>query len=129
MSSATAIWLFRDPSIVSSGQLQDENAKLSYRDNYTASSNISLEAQVILRVIRRFGNAISLDWLATLRPIGIQDVQSQQDTLTAQQAKSEATIRSLRSLREGSEKEQRETWDYLKRVLDEDRLSNRKLFP
>ena len=25
--------------------------------------------------------------------------------------------------------EQRETWEYLKRVLDEDRLSYRKLFP
>ncbi|HXM51571.1 MAG TPA: hypothetical protein VN956_27265 [Pyrinomonadaceae bacterium] len=25
--------------------------------------------------------------------------------------------------------EQRETWEYLKRALDEDRLSDRKLFP
>jgi hypothetical protein len=25
--------------------------------------------------------------------------------------------------------EQRETWEYLKKVLDEDRLSDRKLFP
>ncbi len=25
--------------------------------------------------------------------------------------------------------EQRETWDYLKKTLDEDRLSDRKLFP
>jgi hypothetical protein len=25
--------------------------------------------------------------------------------------------------------EQRETWDYLKQALDEDRLSDRKLFP
>jgi hypothetical protein len=29
----------------------------------------------------------------------------------------------------GDEEEQRETWEYLKRVLDEDRLSDRKLFP
>jgi len=129
MSSATAIWPFRNPSIVNSGQLYDDIAKLSYRDNYTTSPNISLEAQMILRVIRQFGNAISLDWLANLRSIGIQDVQSPQDTSTAQQAKNEAAIRLLRSLREGNKKEQKETWEYLKRVLDEDRLSNRKLFP
>lgn len=32
---------------------------------------------------------------------------------------------------EGSpeQEEQRETWEYLKRALDEDRLSDRKLFP
>lgn len=36
----------------------------------------------------------------------------------------------LRSWREdGDAHEQRETWAYLKRVLDEDRLSERKLFP
>ena len=27
------------------------------------------------------------------------------------------------------EEEQKETWEYLRRVLDEDRLSNRPLFP
>lgn len=36
----------------------------------------------------------------------------------------------LRYLREeGDEKEQRETFEYLVRVLDEDRMSGRKLFP
>jgi hypothetical protein len=30
---------------------------------------------------------------------------------------------------EGDEQEQRDTWEYLKKVLDEDRLSDRKLFP
>jgi hypothetical protein len=30
---------------------------------------------------------------------------------------------------EGDEEEQRETWEYLVRVLDEDRTSDRKLFP
>jgi len=30
---------------------------------------------------------------------------------------------------EGDEEEQKETWDYLVRVLDEDRTSDRKLFP
>jgi site-specific recombinase len=35
----------------------------------------------------------------------------------------------LRSWREGDETEQRDTWEYLKQALDEDRLSERKLFP
>ena len=42
--------------------------------------------------------------------------------------KNEAAIHMLRSWREADEQEQQETWDYLKRVLDEDRLSGRKLF-
>ena len=29
----------------------------------------------------------------------------------------------------GDEREQTETWEYLRQVLDEDRLSNRPLFP
>jgi hypothetical protein len=43
--------------------------------------------------------------------------------------KSRAFIHLLRSWREGDEQEQRNTWEYLKRALDEDRLSERKLFP
>lgn len=35
----------------------------------------------------------------------------------------------LNSWREGDEEEQRDTLEYLRKVLDEDRLSNRKLFP
>ncbi len=37
-------------------------------------------------------------------------------------------LRMLDSLDEYDEEEQRETLEYLKRVLDEDRLSDRKLF-
>ncbi|MBV9864880.1 MAG: hypothetical protein JO316_05990 [Abitibacteriaceae bacterium] len=46
--------------------------------------------------------------------------------------RNQAAITLLRSWRECSEEEaqeQRETGEYLMRVLDEDRLSNRKLFP
>ena len=42
------------------------------------------------------------------------------------------TIRLLESWRNASDEEaeeQRETWEFLKRALDEDRLSDRKLFP
>ncbi len=40
-----------------------------------------------------------------------------------------ALIELLRSWREGDEQEQKSTWEYLKQALDEDRLSERKLFP
>jgi hypothetical protein len=43
--------------------------------------------------------------------------------------KNRALIQLLRSWREGDEQEQRSTWEYLKKALDEDRLSERKLFP
>ena len=41
----------------------------------------------------------------------------------------DAAIQLLRSWRDGDENEQRETWEYLRQALDEDRLSHRKLFP
>jgi len=47
----------------------------------------------------------------------------------AQSQKNSALIQLLRSWREGDEQEQRSTWEYLKQALDEDRLSERKLFP
>jgi len=46
-----------------------------------------------------------------------------------QSQKNRALIQLLRSWREGDEQEQRSTWEYLKQALDEDRLSERKLFP
>ncbi|HXG67707.1 MAG TPA: hypothetical protein VNO70_21575 [Blastocatellia bacterium] len=49
--------------------------------------------------------------------------------LTEQQAKIQAVVRSLRTLLEGDEQEQRETFEHLKQALDEDRPSNRRLFP
>ena len=56
----------------------------------------------------------------------------EEEASALRQAEHEAAIRLLRELREGDEndeQEQRETWEYLKRALDEDRLSDRKLFP
>ncbi len=43
--------------------------------------------------------------------------------------KKRALIQLLRSWRESDEQEQRNTWEYLRQALDEDRLSERKLFP
>ncbi len=42
--------------------------------------------------------------------------------------KNQETILILNSWLDGDEKEQKETFIYLKKVLDEDRLSDRKLF-
>ena len=57
------------------------------------------------------------------------------DTLTeeateaeARQEKIQSAIRSLKTLLEGNEEEQRETFACLKKALDEDRPSDRKLF-
>jgi hypothetical protein len=45
------------------------------------------------------------------------------------QERIQTTVRALRALLEGDEEEQRETFAYLKQVLDEDRFSTRRLFP
>lgn len=47
---------------------------------------------------------------------------------TDQQTKIQMVLQSLRTLLEADEQEQRETFEYLKQVLDEDRPSNRRLF-
>ena len=39
-----------------------------------------------------------------------------------------STLNVLRALCEGDEKEQRETWEFLRKAMDEDRPSDRKLF-
>lgn len=44
------------------------------------------------------------------------------------QQKREQAIKLLQSFREDDEEEQKETWEYLKQALDQDRLSDRKLF-
>jgi hypothetical protein len=46
-----------------------------------------------------------------------------------QMQKNQAAIELLRSWRQGDAQEQQETLAYLKRALDEDRLSDRKRFP
>ena len=54
------------------------------------------------------------------------------NAVAAQRKRNEGALRLLESWRNCTEEEaeeQRETWEYLKRVLDEDRPSYRKLFP
>ena len=43
--------------------------------------------------------------------------------------RNQAVIDLLNAWEQEDEEEQRETWEFLKRALDEDRLSFRKLFP
>ena len=45
------------------------------------------------------------------------------------QERIQTTVRALRALLEDDAEEQRETFTYLKQVLDEDRFSTRRLFP
>ena len=63
-----------------------------------------------------------------------RDLDRTETSLSPEQIqKNQALIQLLRSWREDDDeedaREQRETWEYLRRVLDEDRLSDRKLFP
>lgn len=46
-----------------------------------------------------------------------------------QQARNENALRLLEMWSAGDEQEQKETWQFLKVALDEDRLSERRLFP
>ncbi|MBA2395331.1 MAG: hypothetical protein H0V70_21590 [Ktedonobacteraceae bacterium] len=77
-------------------------------------------------------------WLQTLarlvyeppRAVSRSEIENKElPQSTAQSQKNHALIQLLRSWREGDEQEQRSTWEYLKQALDEDRLSERKLFP
>jgi hypothetical protein len=53
-----------------------------------------------------------------------------EDVVVRHTLDTQAAIRLLESWRvEGDEQEQRDTWEFLKHALDEDRSSDRKLFP
>jgi len=72
------------------------------------------------------------DATVTLPTSSVTEDVSPRRAVAGRRTNSEAAIRLLRSWREGDDQEQerqRQTWEYLQRVLDEDRLSSRKLFP
>jgi hypothetical protein len=71
-------------------------------------------------------------WLHLLEILRIfrQSVSSESNVECESPPINQAAIDLLRFWREeGDEEEQRETWEFLKQALDEDRLSNRPLFP
>jgi hypothetical protein len=58
----------------------------------------------------------------------VLEIEKEETLTTGKKKEITAKIRRLRSLLDDDEKEQRETYVYLKKVLDEDRPSNRRLF-
>jgi len=58
----------------------------------------------------------------------VLEIEKRETLTTGKKKEITAKIRRLRSLLDDDEKEQRETYVYLKKVLDEDRPSNRRLF-
>lgn len=59
----------------------------------------------------------------------LDDILEGRESSPTPEQRREALTELLRRWREEDEEEQRETWEYLKKALDEDRLSYRKLFP
>lgn len=58
----------------------------------------------------------------------VLEIEKEETMTTNERKKIKAKIRALRSLLNDDEKEQRQTFSYLKRALNEDRPSNRRLF-
>ena len=58
----------------------------------------------------------------------VLEIEKEETMTTGKKKEITAKIRRLRSLLDNDEKEQRETFAYLKKALDEDRPSNRRLF-
>ena len=58
----------------------------------------------------------------------VLEIDKEETLTTSERKEIKAKIRRLRSLLNDNEKEQRETFAYLKKTLDEDRPSNRRLF-
>ena len=58
----------------------------------------------------------------------VLEIEKEAIKTTSERKKIATKIRILRSLLDGDEKEQCETFTFLKKALDEDRPSNRRLF-
>ena len=57
------------------------------------------------------------------------EIESEDNVMDTRKARNEAAIRLIDSWSQDDDGEQKETWEYLKKALDEDRLSSRPLFP
>lgn len=82
----------------------------------------------LLKTIRLFRETVSE--LPKAPPAPVEEVDITQLSKEERIKRNQGAIELLRSWREeGDEQEQKETAEYLERVIDEDRLSNRPLFP
>lgn len=81
----------------------------------------------LLQLIRLFRESVALKPGLSTEPMETVVTEMSQ---AERMQRNQGAIELLRSWEEeGDEQEQTETWEYLRRVLDEDRLSNRPLFP
>ena len=93
------------------------------------STDVGLGIELIRRMLAERDVAVSFAWLSASPLIDVTAKEFITDNYRSMAARNESAIQLLRSWRAGDEKEQHETWEYLKRALDEDRSSERKLFP
>jgi hypothetical protein len=85
--------------------------------------------QNLLQIIRLYGESVMMKTAQQNSWEKIKEDMKNPDPVV-ELAKQKALSEVLRSWREeGDEQEQKETGDYLRQALDEDRLSNRELFP
>ena len=82
----------------------------------------------LLQIVRLFRESVTMK----AAPSDISDQKGTTENLEANRlAQQHKALKELTRLwiEEGDEQEQTETWEYLRQALDEDRLSNRPLFP
>ncbi|MEG3847307.1 hypothetical protein QT971_10840 [Microcoleus sp. herbarium19] len=83
----------------------------------------------LLEIIRLYGESVRIKGAQQDSWEKIKEEMNNPDPVV-ELARQKALSEMLRSWREdGDEQEQKETGDYLRQALDEDRLSNRELFP
>jgi hypothetical protein len=81
----------------------------------------------LLQMMRLFRETVTMKPLSSNMPIETVTPEMPREERIQ---KNQAAIELLQSWEEeGDEQEQTETWEYLRKALDEDRLSNRPLFP
>ncbi|MBM3213162.1 helix-turn-helix domain-containing protein [Candidatus Poribacteria bacterium] len=102
-------WRFK-PSEISQWLKNGEPAKLK-KSRFSLEVKIK-DGQVDEEALNIYENR-SDDLLA-------QNIETENGTPEIQQEKRDEAIRLIRSWREGNEQEHQETWEYLKRVLDND---------
>lgn len=93
------------------------------------SENAPPQLEILIQEIQKTPTAQWGHLLEILR-IFRQSVTSASGSEATAPPVNQAALALLRCWREeGDEAEQRETWEFLQQALDEDRLSNRPLFP